>query len=660
MPRHRLPLPYRRTLSTLVLAVLALAPGAAAQSTWQPLGAIEAGTVRRLSRQTGRLWAATQGGVYRSDDGAGSWVRALPEGMAVTADPADRDSALASADDGTVLFTRDGGRTWRPSDLFIGPERFVFAPSRPSLVYALKGADIYCSHDRGVSWQGLGFRAFYNSNDLAVAARRPLLLHVAAREGLFRSTDGGLTWSRVEAVGAADEGFARVAIDPAHPRRVYALAERGVVWRSDDLGVSWSRLADLGQGRRLTAFAVDPDAPEVLYLGTQAYLDSGATEPSARPGRLLRSADGGRTWAAVLETEVVRDIAIEPGADGGGPRRLWLATDALGVWRSADAGVTWSPANAGLHAAELRWLLPSAQGGALYVVPMAKRADPFFSSRSLGVWKSVDEGRTWAPANSGLTGPAGDLPYLTELVADPARDGTLYAGTLDGGLFKTADGGAAWRQVLATPELADVRQIALDPRDSRIVYAVGGPGRDRPDSPLLKSLDGGETWTALPGPSGSLWAVLVDLWDPGALYVNGAKGLYRSRDGGRSWTAVVSSTLVPSYLVSGSTPGSLAGLDFDTLLQSFDRGRTWELGRMQGIDFLISVYTLFRAPQPASPLYAAGDFGIYRLNPYAGIWRRVGGVPSFGPTAVAVDPLRPGKIYAGSRDGQVFVLRPPS
>ncbi|HEX2641665.1 MAG TPA: hypothetical protein VHU81_01640 [Thermoanaerobaculia bacterium] len=656
MPRHRLPLPCRRTLSALALALLALAPGASAQSTWQPAGAIEGGTVRRLSRQTGRLWAATQGGVYRSDDGAASWVHVLPEGLAAVADPADPESALATADDGTVLFTRDGGRTWRPSDLFIGPMHFAFAPSRPSQVYAWRDADVYCSHDRGVSWQGLAWTGFYNARDLAVAARHPLLLHVAAREGLFRSTDGGLTWSQVGAVG--EGSFARVAIDPAHPRRVYAVAERGVVWRSDDLGASWSRLADLGEDRRLTAFAVDPDAPEVLYLGTQTYLDSGATEPSARPGRLLRSADGGRTWAEALETEVVRDIVVEPGAGGGGPRRAWLATDALGVWRSADAGVTWNPANVGLHASELRWLLPAAQGGALYVVPVARRAD-FSSDRSLGVWKSLDEGRTWAPANSGLTGPAGGFPDLTQLVADPARDGTLYAGTIDGRLFKTSDGGIAWRQILARPELVDIRQIALDPRDSRTVYAVGS-APDRGDSPVLKSADGGETWTALPGPSGLLWGILVDLWDPGALYVSGTNGLYRSRDGGRSWIEVVTSALVPSSLVSGSTPGAFAGLDFDTLLDSFDRGRTWELGRLQGIDFLIGIHTLFRAPQPASPVYAAGDFGVFRLNPYAGIWRRIGGAPPFSPTAVAADPLRPGKIYAGSRDGQVFVLRPPS
>src|ERR1017187_3995194 len=108
----------------------------------------------------------------------------------------------------------------------------------------------------------------------------------------------------------------------------------------------------------------------------------------------------------------------------------------------------------------------------------------FIGSIAGGVRKSVDGGITWSPINSGLT-----TPIVNALAIDASGPQTVYAGTAGGGLFKTGDGGATWQNIPAIS--GSVASVAADPNRSGVVYA--GVFNNLANGSIRKSIDGGGT-----------------------------------------------------------------------------------------------------------------------------------------------------------------------
>lgn len=641
------------------LALASLLSFSSAQAAdWVPVGAPEGGTVNRVIAGSGRVWAAPfTGGLFRSDDGAQSWRRVLGDFpiSALTVDPSNPDLLLASGFPG-LLRSRDGGRTWTPAASASGfaASAITFAPSDPRRVYLAAGSDIWRSPDRGATWKKLGAVDSLGIFDLAVDPRSPRIVHAAGFGGIFRSVDAGQTWTKIPVI----HGVAyRIAVDPANPARVYASGQGGEIWRSEDRGRTWSQIADL-DGNPITAFRLDPAAPGTLLAATHDY----SAPPESR-FTVLRSADHGLTWTPLFVTgEKVNDIAPAPGA-------IYLGLDVLGVVKSDASATSWAAANAGLAGTQVIQIVPAPEGGALYAAVRTSRDGTL--GRGLGVWKSTDGGASWEPSSHGLSEPGAPAPYVLDLTADPERAGTLYAAT-GTGLFKTTDGGAGWERLPALP-LTAVLDVAVDPFDSRIVYAIGNGRVDGvPLSGAFKSTDGGATWSEIQ--SGSFTGILIDLWAPGTLYLGSPQTILRSGDRGLTWTSVGPGwTAGRVRMVSGPNPGRLAGIaptplrppGFDPtaprpminyLFDSFDGGAHWRnVALPGGAPAANQVMDLYRSPVPESPVYAASDFGVARLLPRARFWRAVG-TQRFRAISVAVDPLDPSRIYAGTADGQVLVF----
>ena len=323
----------------------------------------------------------------------------------------------------------------------------------------------------------------------------------------------------------------------------------------------------------------------------------------------------------------VVDLAI---ADG-----VAYAATGNGVFRSNDGGATWQ--QSGLAADPILEVL--ALPGVAFVLTGVNKDQPkaFRASR--------DGGKTW--------GLVPGLPSIVAAAVDPWHFSTLYAGTVDGTIWKSSDAGASWQQISTSP--TGSAAIAFE-FDSRAIYvrsldASIGSYRN------YKSLDGGASWDAIQ----SDLEVLTGGSAPGVVYARfvtawGEQGFCRSADSAASWTC--SSILGYPYLifeVPGEVPRILAtsyvGSDY-ALSVSSDGGASWAstAGKLGS-----TVYA-FASDASGSLLLAGTSAGIFRSEDRGDSW-----TPSSAgqrlPTTInslALDPQNPSTVWAGTPQAGVF------
>lgn len=285
------------------------------------------------SSNGGRRWSlGTQDGLSAARFGL---VRAGERGVYyVTLNPIDLSFSFTRA-----FRTGDGGRTWSPIAEAIagqGIADLAVDPAAPDVLYAATGEGVWKSRDRGARWQRVA-----RAGAAVLATPGPGTVLAAGPCGLRRSADGGRTWAQVLPCRSTGEVLAylveRLAA-PAGAPEIYAdvnelLAPqwslRQAVYRSRDGGATWSRIAE---GLMAT---VSPSRPATVYLE--------AVKPEGL--ELLRSDDHGESWrpAGLLDLPLA-DLTVDP----GNPEILYAAVQQHGVQRSRDGGATWEPLNAGL------------------------------------------------------------------------------------------------------------------------------------------------------------------------------------------------------------------------------------------------------------------------------------------------------------------------
>ncbi|MCI0435119.1 MAG: hypothetical protein L0271_15980 [Gemmatimonadetes bacterium] len=598
-------------------------------------------------------------GVYKSTDGGRTFTNM---GLAdthhiseVVVHPTNPDIVYVAAQghlwghtgERGIFRTNDGGRSWTkltnglPDDMRTGASDLVMDPLNPSVLYAgfwerlrfpyrfLSGGSnggLFKSTDGGNTWTKLtrGLPPGDLGKIEVDVYRKDSRILVANIEhgfqpeeddpayadmsrlgtGIYRSEDGGASWTFVNRSNPRPFYYSHIWIDPNDPNRVFQLAENARV--SDDGGRSFSRQFPGIEGD-FHALWVDPDDSDHLYVGN----DKGASV----------SFDGGRSFILLDNIDAAQFYAIS--VDMRDPYWVFGGLQDNGSWggpgNSRDVnGVLndhWFKMHSGdgMHAASdpLDWrvVYTSTNGGNI------RRIDALFRQISTTIRPNTRNVMNLAQVVPGIEAGGGNLPrehfrfnWKTPFILSPHDARTLYlAGNY---LFKSTDRGDTWR--IISPDLstadtafanpssggmtrdqsgAETHASAISVSESPLVPGVIWVGTD--DGNVQLTRDGGRTWTNVrtnvPGVPTHRWVSRVEAsnYDPARAYISfdGHRSddfrpyVFRTTDYGRTWTSLAAGLPQnhPVYVVreDPKNPDLLfAGTEF-ALFATVDGGRSW-------------------------------------------------------------------------------------
>ncbi|HVI07993.1 MAG TPA: glycoside hydrolase [Candidatus Binatia bacterium] len=609
---------------------------------------------------------------------------------------------------GGVWKTDDYGRTWNPifdreSSQSIGS--IAIAPSNPNIIYVGSGEGlhrpdlsvgngIYKSTDAGKTWMHLGLRDGEQIPALAIDPRDPNHILAAvlghpygpnSERGLFRSTDGGVTWQKViykdENTGASD-----VEIDPTNPDIVYASmwearegpwedgnmvnGSGGGLFKSLDAGATWHQLTSGLPGDLSQIYvAIAPSDPRRLY----------ATLATAS-GKLAfyGSHDSGENWNQLTDDPRPSarigggDLAV-PRVDPRNPNLIYCASTV--TMRSTDGGRTWSGFRGAPGGDDYQnlWINPS-------------NPDIILLVSDQGALVTVNGGATWS---SWYNQPTAQIYHVAVTPTFPYK---VCGGQQESGsvcISSRGNDGAITFRDWHPVGVIEYGYVAPDPLDPDIIY---GGGRNEV-SKLHWSTGEVQNVTPIPlrGPNNRVdrtEPVMFSPLDPHTLYY-ATNVLFKTTDGGNSWQAISGDLTRENPGVPPSV-GKLAPKDaekkrgviyalapsfkkIDTLWAGTDDGQLWitrdggkkwdnitppELTAWSKVTQIGSSHFDDDTAYASVSRFRINDLQpyIYRTHDGGKSWKLItAGLPEFGPVdTVREDPERKGLLFAGT-ENSVFV-----
>jgi photosystem II stability/assembly factor-like uncharacterized protein len=668
--------------------IAATAPDTAAFRAlqWRNVGPMRGGRSVAVAGIPGRplthFAGYTGGGVWRTDDAGQSW-RNISDGWfgsgsigAIAIAPSDQNviyvgtgehavrGQSSSYGDGVYRST-DQGKSW--THLGLAATRQISAvrvhPGDPDVVYVAAQGDrwkgtaergIYRSTDGGANWTQVlrGVNATSGASDLSMDPSNPRILYAAFWDnqrvpwqvrsggpgsGIWKSTDGGDSWTRLSQGLPKLMGKIGVAVSPADPERVYAIveADQGGLYRSDDAGRSWRRLSDdrLIQTRswyymKVIADPANADVVWVLNAPVLRSIDGGRTFQTVRAthgdnhslwidptdsrvmingneGGASVSLDGGKSWSTQDNQPTAQFYHVT--VDDAFPYRLYSGQQdnssvivrsrgeggsiAVRDWRD---GPGCESANVGVSARNPRYVYGGCYQGIIDELDLETGL-----SREIMPWPALN-----------LTEPTDRTRYrfnwTAPIVVSRHDDGVVYHG--GNVLFRTTDRGQSWTPI--SPDLTrddSTRQgwggtpitnegaggevygtivvIHESPHDARTIYV----GTD--DGLVQLTRDGGATWTNVTPremTDGLANEIEVSPHDPATVYLafrrdrlgDPTPHVFRSTDYGRSWTRLVDGLRAgePVRVVREDTErrGLLYAGTETSVYVSWDSGAHWQ------------------------------------------------------------------------------------
>ncbi|MCC6652623.1 MAG: glycosyl hydrolase [Candidatus Eisenbacteria bacterium] len=599
-------------------------------------------------------------GVYRSDDGGGSWTNmGLKESQhigAIVVHPKQPNTVWVAAygahrtsgGERGVFKTTDGGKTWsnvlHPSD-HTGCWELHIDPRDPDVLYAVahqrqryltttvQGGDesgIYKTTDGGTTWKrltgGLPQKMVGRIGmDISPANPDRLYAVVDAKEkkekGTYVSNDAGASWTRAsDYVTSYPFYMQKLFCDPKNVDRVYGMDVFNQV--STDGGKSWSRMGEDLKHVDNHALWIDPSDPRHMLSGTD--------------GGVYESFDRAATWAFKANLPVAEIyrvtvdnekpfynvyIGTQDNNSLGGPSRTLNSSGITnGDWTFTLGGdgfqsqVDWSDPNIVYSQAQFGALVryDRRTGERLYLRGFedagkpAYRFDwdtPLLISRhdhkrlyhgANLVLRSDDRGESWREISPDLTrGVPKELhdlmgrswsteemvvkasfAHITTLAESPLDAQRLYAGSGDGLLHYTHDGGKTWQRAVlpGLPEFAHIHEIAPSPTDANVALVACNNFFAGDYAPYVyKTTDGGAHWTSISAnlpARGPTWTVGVDEVNPDLMFVGTMNGVYFSNTPQAEWIKL--SAGIPSAIQVMSL--AIQRDEHDLVVSTYGRG----------------------------------------------------------------------------------------
>ena len=419
---------------------------------------------------------------------------------------------------------------------------------------------------------------------------------------------GGAAWTQIGpapietptlTMGPNAGRVAGLVIDPTSAgKTMFVGFAHGGVWRTTDGGATWTAVTDAQQTLTTGALALDPKDPKTIYVGT----GEGDNSADSFVGQgVLKSTDGGDTWtlhgADKLANAAISKIAVDP-SDGAvyastvsgfiGKGQTQVTPASLGLWKSKDGGVSWEQ------------LVTTAVSG-FEIVGSAL----FYHVPGMGSMKLDLVGGASTP----VPNLPADSPYV-RFSASAASAKTIYAGVAvntmpkQGQVWVSIDGGASFKQIVSAPnycrDQCDYDNIVLaDAKVADTAYLGGSLCSVWKGTGLLGATP---TWTAISMPTGmcaadagnwsddlnhpDVHAVIQDPSNPAVLYVGSDGGLSSTKDGGATWNKTANAGFATTLFVGlclDPSDDTLAygGLQDNGAIERKKGSTTW-LGRATG------------------------------------------------------------------------------
>ena len=358
----------------------------------------------------------------------------------------------------------------------------------------------------------------------------------AGAQTLSKDSLAGMKWRLIGPFrGGRVEAVTGVA---GNPSVFYFGAVAGGVWKTTNAGLSWKPLFEHQAVSSIGAIAVDPQDPNVIYVGTG--------EPALRGDisdgdGMYKSVDGGATWTHIglNDTRHIAKILIDP----RDPNIIFVAAIGhaygpnaeRGVFRSTDAGKTWQKVlykDDKTGAIDLTFAAQNSH--VLYAALYQEVRTPWgFSSGGpgSGIYKSVDGGTTWKQLEGhGL--PDGVLGRIGIAVgADPQRVYALIEAK-KGGLYRSDDGGENWQFINGNHNFTQrawyFTNVYADPKETDTLYIL--------NTGMYRSTDGGQTFKNINAPHGDRHDLWIDPTNTARMIEADDGGATISEDGGQTWS----------------------------------------------------------------------------------------------------------------------------
>lgn len=361
-----------------------------------------------------------------------------------------------------------------------------------------------------LKWRNIGPLRGGRSLAVTGSPSRPLEYYFGAvGGGLWKTTNGGTSWSAVSDGYFKTSSVGAVAVSASNPDVVYAgmgeselrgnIIQGDGIYKSTDAGKTWKNVG-LDKTKAIARVRIDPTSPDIVYVA--AFGDPYSPSPDRG---VYRSTDGGTNWKKILFRDNKtggEDLVIDPANPKVIYASLWEAFRTAysmssggpgsGLFKSTDGGDTWTELTHN----------PGMPGGVIGKISIAVSADPkrlysLVEAHEGGLFRSDDAGATWTRINQDRQLWQRAF-YFLRVYADPTSPDRLYVSNYD--LLRSTDGGKTFVK-LRTPhgDHHDFWVAANDP--NRMIDSNDGGGN--------VSVDGGRTWTAQSFPTAQLYHAIT-------------------------------------------------------------------------------------------------------------------------------------------------------
>ncbi len=532
---------------------------------------------------------------------------------------------------GGVWKTTNGGSSWFPlkDDMEnLAVCSMVMDPNNPDIIYAgtgegyfnidaIRGAGIFKTTNAGNTWTQLSSTNnsnFYYVNKMAFD-NTTNTLWVAARAALYKSVDGGSTFTSVVLGGGGSNGCMEVEIAYTSPTTIYATfgqLNQSQLWRSTNAGINWSSNYSVTNTGRIEV-ATSKSNPNVAYA---SFLDLNSGSSSYYGvSHIAITTDAGNNWDSIAvpgptysgDNNYARDqawynniLAVDPSSHGT------VYVGGIDFWKSTNSGASWTQ--------KTNWYVqsgapPYAHADQHAIVFDPSNSNVIFLGTDGGVFKSTNSGNNWTDLNNNL--------FTTQFyygAVEPVSN-VYYGGSQDNGTLKST-GSSNWTEIFG----GDGGATEVNFNNTNVIYA------EYVNLAFYKSTDGGgsfvKSMNGIPnGPS------YFDGTTDRTLFISPF-----SMDPNNSNTLVAG-----TYRVFRTTNGASSWTDISGDLTGDGTGTTGA-----------KISTVVVAKGNSNVIYAGCTNGVVQVTTDAGgFWTDVStGLPNLYCTRIATDPNNPTTAYA--------------